>query len=119
MYQRRLFGLDMEIEFLVMSFCLTNAPAGLMDLMNRMFQNYLDLFVIVFIDDILVYSKNEGDHRSHLRMVLRILKEHQSFSIYIKCEFFLRSEFLGHIITSERVEVDLRKMGAVKNWPGH
>ena len=102
-----------------MSLGLTNEPAAFIYLMNKVFQNFLGSFVTVFIDDILVYSKNEGDHRSHLRMVLRILKEHQSFSIYIKCEFFLRSEFLGHIITSERVEVDLRKMGAVKNWPGH
>ena len=102
-----------------MSLGLTNEPAALIYLMNMVFQNFLGSFVTVFIDDILVYSKNEGDHRSHLRVVLRILKEHQSFSIYIKCEFFLRSKFLGHIITSERVEVDLRKMGAVKNWPGH
>ena len=62
-----------------MSFGITNAPAAFMDLMNRLFQNYLDAFVIVFIDDILVYSKNEGDHMGHLRLVLHVLKEHYYF----------------------------------------
>ena len=62
-----------------------------MDLMNRVFRNYLDSFVIVFIDDILIYSKNEGDHMNHLRVVLQVLKEHQLFAKYSKCEFFLRS----------------------------
>ena len=63
-------------EFLVMSFGLTNAPAAFMDLTNKVFQNYLDSLVIVFIDDILVHSKNEGDHMGHLRVVLQTLKEH-------------------------------------------
>ena len=103
-------------EFLVMSFSLTNAPATFMDLMNRVFRNSQDAFVIVFIDDILVYSKNESDHMGHLRVVLQILKEHQLFAKYIKCEFWLRSvAFHGHIISSEGVEVDLRKMEMVKN----
>ena len=72
-------------EFLVMSFGLTNAPVVFMDLMNRVFQNYLDSFVIVFSDDILVYLKNEGDHMNHLRVVLHVIKEHQLFSKYSKC----------------------------------
>ena len=92
-----------------MSFGITNALA-LMDLMNRVFRSYLDSFVIVFIDDILVYSENEGDHMDHLRVVLQVLKENQLFSNYSKCEFWLRSvAFQGHIISSEEVEVDPRK----------
>ena len=70
-----------------MSFGLINTPVAFMDLMNREFQNYLDSFVIVFIDNILVYSKIEGDHMGHLRVVLQVLKEHQQFSKYNKCEF--------------------------------
>ena len=103
-------------EFLVMSFGLTNAAEIFMDLMNRVFQNYLDSFVIVFIDSILVYSNNESDHMGHLRVVLKTLKEHQLFAKYSKCEFWLRSvTFPGHIISSEGVEVDPTKMKAVKN----
>ena len=100
-----------------MSLGVTNASASFIDLMKRVFQNYLDSFVIVFIDDILVYTKNEGDHMNHLRVVLQVLKENQLFAKYRKCEFWLRSvAFLGHIIFSEGVEVDPRKMEAVKNW---
>ena len=102
-------------DFLVMSFGLTNALA-FMDLMNRVFRIYLDLFVIVFTDDILAYSKNEEDHMCHLRVVLQTLKEHQLYSKYSKCDLCQRSvTFLGHIISSEEVEVDPMKMEAVKN----
>ena len=88
-------------EFLVMSFGLTNAPAAFMDLMNRVFRSYLDSFVIVFIDDILVYSKNEGEYIDRLREVLQVLKEHKLFAKYSKCEFKLRSVvFLRQIISS-------------------
>ena len=105
-------------EFLVMSFGLTNAPTTFMDLMNRVFQNYLDSFVIVFIDDILVYSKNDDDHMDHLRIVLQTLKEHQLYAKYSKCEFCFRLvTFLGYIISSEGVEVDPRKKEEVKNCP--
>ena len=76
-------------EFLVMSFGLTNAATEFIDLMNRVFWNFLDLFVIVFIDDIFVYSKNEDDHMGHLRAVLQNLKERQLFAKYSKCEFLL------------------------------
>ena len=83
-----------------MSFGLTNAPAVFMDLMNRLFRNYLS-FVIVFIDDILVYSKNEGEYIDRLREVLQVLKEHKLFAKYSKCEFKLRSVvFLRQIISS-------------------
>ena len=89
-----------------------------MDLTNRVFLNYLDSFVIVLIDDIVVHSKNEGDHMGHLRVVLQTLKEHQLYAKYSKCEFWLRSvNFLGHIISSEGVEVDPWKMEAMKTWP--
>ena len=73
-----------------MSFGLTNAPKTFMDLINKVFQNYLDSFVIVFIDNILVYSKNEGEHMDYLSMVLQVLKKHQLFAKYSKCEFWLR-----------------------------
>jgi len=105
-------------EFLVMSFGLTNAPAAFMDLMNRVFRNYLDSFVIVFIDDILIYSKSEDDHMNHLRIVLQVLKDHQLYAKFSKCEFWLRSvAFLGHIVSSEGIEVDPKKTDAVKSWP--
>ena len=89
-----------------------------MDLVNRVFENYLDAFVLVFIDDILVYSKNEGDHMDHLRVVLQVLKDHQLFTKYSKCKFLLRLVvFLGHVITSKGVEVKPKKTEAIKNWP--
>ena len=85
-----------------MSFGLTNAAATFMDLMNKMFKQYLDLFVIVFIDDIIIYSRNEEEHVSHLRIVLQTLKDHQLFAKFSKCEFWLQSvAFLGHIVSSE------------------
>ena len=97
-------------EVHVMSFCLTNAPSDFMDLINMVFRNYLDSFVIIFIDDILVYSKNDGEHMDHLRLVLQVLKEHQLFSKYSKCEFLLRLVvFLGHISSIEGIEVDIKK----------
>ncbi|KAH0682737.1 hypothetical protein KY285_020250 [Solanum tuberosum] len=105
-------------EFVVMSFGLTNAPAAFMDLMNRVFKQYLYLFVIVFIDDIIIYSRNEEEHASHLRVVLQTLKDHQLFAKFNKCEFWLQSvAFLGHIVTSEGIRVDSQKIEAVKQWP--
>ena len=89
-----------------------------MDLMNRVYRNHLDSFITVFINDILIYSKNEGDHIEHLRVVLQTLKEHQLFAKYSNFEFLFRLvAFLGHIIFSNRVEVDPKKTEAVKNWP--
>ena len=85
-----------------MSFGLTNTPSAFMDLMNRTFQNYLDSFVIIFIDNIIVYSKNEGDHMGYLRVVLQTFKQHQLFSTYSKSEIWLKSvAFLGNTISSE------------------
>ena len=86
-----------------MSFWLTNAPAYFMSLMNKVFIEFLDKFVVVFIDDILVYSKNEEEHKQHLRLVLENLREHQLYAKFSKCEFWLKEVvFLGHVI-SERV----------------
>ena len=103
--------------FLVMPFGLTNAPAAFMDLMNRVFYPYLDQFVAVFIDDILVYSKDAKDHEHHLRIVLQILRANQLFAKLSKCDFWLKEmSFLGHIVFAEGIRVDLVKVEAVMNW---
>ncbi|KAH0736064.1 hypothetical protein KY285_011771 [Solanum tuberosum] len=105
-------------EFLVMSFGFTNALVVFMDLMNWVFRQYLDMFVIVFIDDILVYSSSEDEHANHLRIVLRVLKDQQLFAKFSKCEFWLRSvAFIGHIVSDKGIEVDPQKTDAVKSWP--
>ena len=99
-----------------MSFGLTNAPAAFMDLMNRVLRSYLDIFVIVFIDDILVYSRSEDEHSDHLRTVLQTLRDHKLFAKFSKCEFWLRLvAFLGHIISSEGIRVDPQKTATVRN----
>jgi hypothetical protein len=81
-------------EFTVMSFGLTNAPAYFMNLMNKVFMEYFDKFVVVFIDDILIYSGNESDHEQHLRLVLQKLRDNQLYAKFSKCEFWLRSRRL-------------------------
>jgi hypothetical protein len=87
-------------EFLVMPFGLTNAPAVFMDYMNQIFQPYLDQFVVIFIDDILIYSKDHQEHAEHLRIVLKILREKQLYAKFSKCEFWLSEvKFLGHVIS--------------------
>ncbi|KAI3827735.1 hypothetical protein L1987_01818 [Smallanthus sonchifolius] len=104
-------------EFLVMSFGLTNAPAAFMDLMNRICRSMLDRSVIVFIDDILVYSKNEGDHHCYLREVLEVLKQEKLYAKFSKCAFWLREvKFLGHVINTKGIMVDLAKIETVKEW---
>ena len=104
-------------EFLVMPFGLTNAPAVFMDLMNRIFRPYLDQFVIVFIDDILIYSGSKEDHEENLRVVLQILRENQLYAKFSKCQFWLDSvTFLGHVISLEGVSVDPQKIEAIVNW---
>ena len=110
---------DMDIyEFLVMPFGLTNAPAAFMDLMNRVFRDFLDQFVIVFIDDILVYSKNREEHESHLRQVLQRLRSHKLYAKFDKCKFWLSEVgFLGHIVNSKGISVDPEKVKAVLEWP--
>ncbi|KAL8132071.1 hypothetical protein AgCh_007823 [Apium graveolens] len=104
-------------EFLVMAFGLTNAPAAFMDLMNRVFKQYLDKFVIVFIDDILIYSKTEEDHKEHLRISLEILRKEKLYAKFSKCEFWLKEvQFLGHVVNKEGIKVDPAKIEAAMNW---
>ncbi|KAI3819476.1 hypothetical protein L1987_13315 [Smallanthus sonchifolius] len=104
-------------EFMVMPFGLTNAPAIFMDLMNRVCKPYLDKFVIVFIDDILIYSKTKSDHEQHLRLVLELLRKEQLYAKFSKCEFWLKEvQFLGHIVNEKGIHVDPAKIEAVKNW---
>ena len=106
-----------HFEFLVMPFGLTNAPAAFMDLMNRVFHPYLDKFVIVFIDDILVYSPSKEKHEEHLGIVLQTLREHHLYAKFSKCEFWIPEvKFLGHIVSSDGVSVDLSKIEAVMDW---
>jgi hypothetical protein len=94
-------------EYTVMSFGLTNAPAYFMNLMNKVFMKFLDKFVVVFIDDILVYSKTEEEHAEHLRLVLGTLREHQLYAKFSKCEFWLKEVgFLGHVLSAGGVSVD-------------
>ncbi|GKD09231.1 putative reverse transcriptase domain-containing protein [Tanacetum coccineum] len=91
-------------EFQVMPFCLTNAPAVFMDLMNRVCKPYLDKFMIVFIDDILIYSKNKQEHAEHLKLILELLKKEQLYAKFSKCEFWIpKVQFLGHVIDSQGI----------------
>ena len=100
-----------------MSFGLTNAPVAFMSFMNGICKPYLDLFVIVFIDDILVYSKSKREHEEHLRMVLEMLREKKLYAKFSKCEFWLdASSFLGHVVSKDGVMVDPSKIETVKNW---
>ena len=104
-------------EFLVMPFGLTNAPAEFMDLMNRVFRPYLDQFVVVFIDDILVYSRDEQEHEQHLKIVLQTLREKKLYAKLSKCDFWLKEvSFLGHIVSAEGIRVDPAKIEVVVNW---
>ncbi|KAL5815789.1 hypothetical protein ACOSQ3_024167 [Xanthoceras sorbifolium] len=104
-------------EFVVMPFGLTNAPAAFMDLMNRIFRPYLDQFVVVFIDDILVYSQTAEDHDRHLRVALQILREKQLYGKLSKCEFWLPEiAFLGHIVSEEGIKADPKKIEAIVEW---
>ncbi|KAJ9544791.1 hypothetical protein OSB04_024498 [Centaurea solstitialis] len=104
-------------EFLVMPFGLTNAPAVFMDLMNRVCRPYLDKFVIVFIDDILIYSQSKEDHEQHLRLILELLKAEKLYDKFSKCEFWIREvHFLGHVVNKEGIHVDPAKIEAIKKW---
>ena len=100
-----------------MPFGLTNAPSAFMDLMHRVFQTYLDQFVVVFIDDILIYSKFEEEHEDHLRVVLQILRDHLLYAKFRKCEFwFTEVKFLGLVLSTSGVSVDPEKVEGAMSW---
>jgi hypothetical protein len=104
-------------EFTVMSFRLTNAPAYFMNLMNKVFMEYLDRFVVVFIDNILIYSKSDSDHEEHLRLVLQKLRDNQLYAKYSKHEFWIdKVSFLGHIISNGGISVDPAKVNEIVEW---
>ena len=103
-------------EFLVMPFGLTNAPAAFMDMMNKVFKDYLDKFVVVFIDDILISSKTKEEHEEHLRLTLKRLQEHQLYAKFSKCEFWLEQvTFLGHIVSKNGIAMDPSKIEAIRD----
>ena len=100
-----------HFEFTVMPFGLTNASAAFMDLMNRVFQPYLDQFVVVFVDDILIYSQSEVEHEDHLRIVLRLLRDHQLYAKFSKCGFWLTEVgFLGHVVSASGIQWTLGRL---------
>jgi hypothetical protein len=100
-----------------MPFGLTNAPSYFMNMMNKVFMEFLDKFVIVFINDILVYSKNNEEHERHLRLIMEKLREHKLYAKFSKCEFWLSEvAFLGHIVSKKGIVVDPSKVTAVIEW---
>ena len=106
-----------HFEFRVMLFRLMNAPAAFMDLMYRMSKPYLDQFVVVFVDDTLIYFQSEWEHEYHLRIVLQLLRDHQLYAKFSECEFWLTEvRFLGHVVLAPGVSVDLEKVKAVMRW---
>ncbi|GJU92060.1 putative reverse transcriptase domain-containing protein [Tanacetum coccineum] len=106
-----------HFEFTVMPFGLTNAPAIFIDLMNRVCKLYLDKFVIVFIDDIMIYSKTKEEHEVHLKLVLELLRKEKLYAKFSKCEFWLHEvHFLRHVVNQSGIHVDPSKIEAVKNW---
>jgi hypothetical protein len=106
-----------QYEWLVMSFGLTNAPAIFMDLMNRVFSPFLDQFIIVFIDDILIYSKTKEDHKKHLEVALQVLREHKLYAKFEKCDFWQHQvKFLGHVVSQTGIAMDPAKIESVMEW---
>jgi hypothetical protein len=104
-------------EFTVVPFGLSNAPTVFMCLMNSVFQEYLDKFVIAFLDDIIIYSKSEEEHEQHLRMVLQVLRKHQLYANLSKCSFYQRQiHYLRHIISKDGISVDPKKIEAIREW---
>ncbi|GJW96690.1 putative reverse transcriptase domain-containing protein [Tanacetum coccineum] len=106
-----------HFEFTIMPFGLTNAPSIFMDLMNRVCKAYLDKFVIMFIEDNLIYSKSEEEHEVHLKTILDLLKKEKLYAKFSKCEFWLKViQFLGHVVNRDGIHVDPSKVESVKNW---
>jgi hypothetical protein len=106
-----------QYEFTVVSFGLTNAPAYFMNMMNKVFMEELDKFVVMFIDDILVYSATTEEHEQHLRTMLERLSQHQLYAKFSKCEFWIEEvAFLGHVLFAKAVTVDPTKIKDVKEW---
>ncbi|GJR47486.1 putative reverse transcriptase domain-containing protein [Tanacetum coccineum] len=106
-----------HFEFTVKPFGLTNPPTIFMDLMNRVCKQYLDKFVIIFIDDILIYSKSKEEHEVHLKLILELLKNEKLYANFSKCEFWLQEvQFLGHVVNRDGIYVDPNKVESVKNW---
>ncbi|GKB68251.1 putative reverse transcriptase domain-containing protein [Tanacetum coccineum] len=106
-----------HFEFTVMPFGLTNAPSVFMDIRNRVCKPYLDKFVIMLIDDILIHSKSKEDHEVHLKLVLELLKKERLYAKFSKCEFWLQEvHFLGHVVNHNGIHVDPSKIEVVKNW---
>jgi hypothetical protein len=104
-------------EYTLMPFGLTNAPAYFMTMMNKVFMEYSDKFVVVFIDDILIFSKADAEHEKHLRLIMDKLREHKMYAKFSKCEFWLdKVGFLGHIVSAEGVAVDPIKVADVTEW---
>ena len=100
-----------------MSIGLTNAPDAFIDHMNSVFHEYLNYFVIVFIDDIFIYTKTIEEHEQFLGITLQVLREHQLYAKLSKCEFWLRAvTFLGHVVSDQDVKVHPKKIESVKNW---
>jgi hypothetical protein len=105
-------------EFVVIPFGLTNAQATFMSLMNNIFRQYLDKVIVVFIDDILVYSKTKEEHDEHLRIVLQTLRKHNLYTKFEKCDFNKKEiQYLGHVISSEGIVVDLENIKDIMEWP--
>ncbi|KAJ0888622.1 putative nucleotidyltransferase, Ribonuclease H [Helianthus annuus] len=100
-----------------MPFGLTNAPAAFMDMINRICKPYLDKSIVVFIDDILVYSKSKEEHAAHLHTLLDLLRKEKLYAKFSKCEFWLQEvQFLGHLVNHEGIHVDPTKIGAITKW---
>ena len=104
-------------EFVVMPFGLTNAPTNFMCMMNNIFRKYLDKFVLVFIDNILVYSKSTKEHEEHICIVLRVLWEHHLYAKFSKCDFYKpKIQYLGHIISKKGIVIDPENIKAIEDW---